>query len=210
MIRKLITLATGTLLSLNASAGYVQYELSGPGVSGQNNSFGKSIMLIREEDKSVAFFNIVTNLGIFRPQERGESYHQNSLIETTTSFMDLGPTNMYMRDLQQEEYSSQMWLLFSSGQQAGMFNYTMRILRNPGPQSPYPNLIPRLDTTYTGSAKQVAVDADLANILDNSNQFLLPRDIPYFDATQVPEPVSIALFAIGAAAAAGATRRRKA
>lgn len=210
MIKKIIALAATSLLSLNASAGYVQYELSGLGGSPIfYPGGGGRTLIIREEDKTVAYFSLLTDRDWFRPQERMDSYHINMVYETTTSFIGLGPTNMYMRDIQLEEYSKQMWLLFSDGAAPGIFDFSMRVQRQPGPQSPYPSLGPWGESTYTGTARQVALDLNIAAYLDNSNTYVIPYDIPYYDPTQVPEPSSLALLALGAAGAAGALRRRK-
>jgi len=206
MIKHLLTFAAAVSLSLDASAGYIQYNLSGPGLMGSDSS----ILVLREEDKSVAFFSISTQIGRFSPHDRGEYYHQNHLIEATTSFRGLGPTNMYMSDVMQEEHTNFMWLTFSRGNGPKIFDYSMRLVSLPGPQAPYPDMHPRRDFTTTGTAVEVELSPFLAAGLDEmlENQLYLPRLVPSF--VRVPEPASMALMVIGALAVINARRRRKA
>ena len=202
MIKRLIAIAAGALFSLNASASYTQYTFGGA------NANVRGFIIIRDEDKSVAMFDIYTPITRFTPQDRGDGYHINRLLETTTSFTGMGPTNMYMRDFTQEDYSSQMWMMFSEGSTSESFNYSLRVLRGAGPHSPYPDRFTTLDLTYSGTATGTAASEYWTNFLDTSNQFDLPRDIPYYDPTQVPEPGSMALLAVGAFGLASLRRRR--
>lgn len=204
MIKKILAFAASALLSLHASAGYIQYELRGPNYDPAEPESWTNTLVIREEDKSVADYSIDG----FRPQERYEGYYRNRLIETTTSFTGLGPTNMYMWSMQPEEFTKQMWLLFSEGPVPGTFNFTLRVLSRPGPQSAYPELGPWSDITYSGTARQVELNPYYDWWL-GTDPYILQRDVPYFDPTQVPEPGTLALLGIGVLGAAGSARRRK-
>lgn len=207
MIKQIIALAAGALLSTAASAGYVQYVLSGPGSTGAPF---QSTIVIRDEDKSVAFYGIYTIAPATFISQEASGWRTSRLIETTTSFTGLGPTNMYLNDIISEDSSNFMWLMFSEGDKAGTFNYNMRVITTPPPFSPAPPgyVFPRRDITFTGTASQVALSPDLIDAIERG-QFRTPRDIPYYDPTQVPEPASAALFGIGALGVAALRRRRK-
>ena len=205
MFKKALALAATALFSMNASAGYLKYELTPT----SQYAFGSSYMIIRDEDKSVAYYHIASDVAQFFNHDVGDSWTTNTLIETTTSFTGFGPTNLYAYNRVREANESRMWLMFSAGDTADSFDYSMHVFTKPSFDAYHPEQIPARDLYYSGTAKQVVVTQDDLRLLADSRYYVVSTDVPYYDPTQVPEPASLALLAIGAIGAVGAARRRK-
>jgi hypothetical protein len=198
--------------AMNAHAGYIEYDLSGPGVD--NSIYGNSFIVIRDEDKSVAFYSV----GNFRPNDLPDTYHQDFLTGSSSNFWGLGvrnmfwgigPTNITVTDIWPEDWISMMSIDFAQGDSPTTFNYTMRVTTKAVP-IPYPDLVfPTYHYTYTGTAVQVPTSEFVANILDGNNQYQYFALPPHIVPTQnVPEPGSLALFALGAIGVGRFTRRK--
>lgn len=198
MIKKLIALAATALFSLNASAGYVQYNISG-------TVYGYII----QNDQSDQIVSYSLNLSLpnaypsrlgFSPEQRGEGSTQ--LMSTSTHFLDNGPTNFTLTSDFGYDQNTLFDLDFSKTN--GGFSYT-------GKYFAFVYMRPASKTfsgVVSGSASLGTVDPLLAQYLE-ADHAGYGVSVPYIDPTKVPEPASLALFAVGALGAAGAARRRK-
>jgi hypothetical protein len=188
MIKSIIALAAGALFSVDASAGYVQYDLNGP-LSGH--------VIQHDTDKSIAYFNLDLSIdGVGRPfrmwlaPQAGDGSTQ--LTYATTSFRGQGPTNFGIySDFGADQYTS-LGVTFSKGVNGGfsyVANYTSSIFFIGGFQD--------FAGQHIGSASVGIVNPRFAAELDELGGYydtLYTHIIPTF----VPEPGSITLLAIGA------------
>jgi hypothetical protein len=199
-MKKLIALAATALMSMHASAGYVQYDLTGP-ISG--------FVVQHDDDGSIAFYGMqmvvdMPSLGRSASFQITPMYEQGISVTTTHFPNGNGPTNFTNYDRNDGTIDTLVNVTFSRSNE-GNFKYTANYNAGLWMWDGWHYSKGVMD----GLATKGVVHESLARSLDYYGGYdpqVIPMIPTYIGPARVPEPSTFALLAIGALGVAGLRR----
>jgi hypothetical protein len=204
---KFAALVAAATLSLDASAGMVQYDFSGTFSDGAtiNGFFVQST-----DDKSVAYYNFGLQGGATLARHFAPSGVMDNLTGAFTHFTGAGPTTFAVYDDQDVERHNVV-LEFYSSLTAGQYRMRASYVQQWWGNAPVVPDGGASDELLNGVATVGVLDDNLRMALEGGQtdglRHIVPQYAPEPGAAPVPEPGTLALLLLGAAGAFGARRR---
>lgn len=207
MIKTIIAIAASALFSMNASAGYVQYELTGP-VSGT--------FVQHDTDQSMAYFNFDVKIngtpsGFRFNLQQQHSEGATQLTYAQTHFIGNGPSNFGIYSDFGGDQMTYFNIAFARGAD-GRYNYVAKYSSS----IMFSNGYEQFDGQHTGYATVGKINPDFVRSLDQMGGYydnLNTRFVPLYigpNVCDIPEPASFALLAVGAFGLLNIRSRRQA
>lgn len=200
---KFAALIAAATLSLNASAGMVQYDFSG--TFGDGATIG-GFFVQNTDDKSVAFYDFSLQGGGTLAQHFAASGSMDNLIGAFTHFSGAGPTTFAVFD-DQDVSMHNVVLEFYSSPTAGQYRMRAAYAQSWIPVFPSPGGS-AFDELLNGVATVGALDDNLRQSLESGQldvRHFVPQYVP--EPESVPEPGTLAMLLLGAAGIFGMRRR---
>jgi hypothetical protein len=205
MIKKLLAFAIGAGISLSASAGYVQYQLSG--VQFEDGGTASGVFIQDSDTRAILFYHLITGGANFGNQYFASGSYAN-LLSVSTNFSSPGPTSFLSYTSLNDSARATLNLDFSGNAETGY-------LVQGGETSPQFDFTGNVSqwtfrNITAGSLVVGTLDPQLKAALDAGVDFGINRLIPVIPQApaDVPEPGSLALLAAGICGLAGLRRRR--